>query len=528
MISDQLKSMSLEQKVGQLFMCGFDDTRPNEPILRLICEYHIGGVNYFRRNVRTTGQVAALSAGLQQASAIPLLVSIDQEGGMVAGIEEGVTLMPGNMALGATRDIEAVCKAALIAGTELRALGINMDFAPCLDINNNPDNPVIGVRSYGESPNLVADMGSAAVKGYREAGVIATVKHFPGHGDTEADSHHELPLVAHDRRRLHEVELVPFKQAIASGVDSVMTAHVIFPAYEPRNVPATLSRNILTGLLREELGFDGVITTDCLEMNAISQGVGVGQGAVMAVEAGADLVLISHQISLQVEGIEAVLEAVRQGRISEARIDESVERLLRLKEKYGLFTQTLEDADTILSRIGTEATMDFARNLSERSITLVRNEGQVPLKRELSTYIVWPDMRPVSETAEPAGQETTLGRLLLSRIAECKEQIIHVEPGEAEIRQVLLDSLGYTQIVVATYNAGFSAGQQRIVKELARREGIHLTVVSLRNPYDINSFPEVTSYLACYENKPLAIRSLTNVLMGELPARGALPVSVIS
>jgi beta-N-acetylhexosaminidase len=179
MISDPLKCMSLEQKVGQLFMCGFDGTQPNEPILRLIRDYHIGGVNYFRRNVSRPGQVAAMSALLQQASAIPLLISIDQEGGMVAGIEEGVTLMPGNMALGATRDIEAAYEAALIAGKELLAMGINMDFAPCLDINNNPDNPVIGVRSYGECPNLVARMGSAAVKGYREAGITATVKHFP-------------------------------------------------------------------------------------------------------------------------------------------------------------------------------------------------------------------------------------------------------------------------------------------------------------------------------------------------------------
>jgi beta-N-acetylhexosaminidase len=371
-------------------------------------------------------------------------------------------------------------------------------------------------------------MGSAAAKGYREAGVAATVKHFPGHGDTHADSHHELPLVAHERKRLHEVELVPFKQAIASGVDAVMTAHVIFPAYEPNDVPATLSRPIMTGLLREELGFDGVITTDCLEMNAISQGVGVGQGAVMAVEAGADLILISHQISLQLEGIEAVIDAVRRGRISEARIDESVVRLLRLKEKRGLFAQTPSNTETILRTIGTVENMAVARNLSERSITLVRNDGPFPLNREVKTYIVWPDMRPVSETAEPAGQETTLGKVLIGRVAECKEQVIRVQPSEEEINQVLVDSLGYTQIIVATYNASFSAGQQRIVTELARRDGIHLTVVSLRNPYDLNSFPEVKSYLACYENKPLAIRSLAKVLMGELPPRGVLPVTVSS
>jgi beta-N-acetylhexosaminidase len=527
MIRDQLKSMSLEHKVGQLFMCGFDDTVPNAHILRIISDYHIGGVIYFRRNARTPEQVTALSAGLQQASMIPLLISIDQEGGMSAGLENGVTLMPGNMALGATRDIEGVYNAALIMGKELLAMGINMDFAPCLDINNNPGNPVIGVRSYGESPSLVAKMGSTAVQGYRDAGVISTVKHFPGHGDTNADSHHELPLVIHDRKRLHEVELVPFKQAIASGVDAVMTAHVIFPAYEERGIPATLSHHILTGLLREELGFQGIITTDCMEMNAIWKGVGVGQGAVMAVEAGADLVLISHQIELQSEGIEAVIDAVRSGRISEARIEESVERLLRLKQKNGLFEQKEPiNAATLRATIASEASIAVARSLSERSVTLVKNEGRFPLQPGVKTYIVWPNMRPVSETAEPVGQETTLGKVLTGRLAELKEQVIGVEPSEEEIAKVLSESLGYGQVVVATYNAGFAAGQQRLVRALAERSGIDLTVVSLRIPYDLTGFPEVKTYLACYENKPLSIRSLAKVLMGDIPATGKLPVTV--
>jgi beta-N-acetylhexosaminidase len=520
------QSMSLEQKVGQLFMCGFPDPEPDANILRLIRDYHIGGVNYFRRNVRTPDQVAACSAALQDVSAVPLLISVDQEGGMVACVEQCVTLMPGNMALGATRDVEGAYKAARITGEELRVLGINMNFAPCVDINNNPDNPVIGVRSYGESPRLVGEMGSAAVKGYQDAGITATIKHFPGHGDTDADSHLELPRVPHDRQRLHEVELLPFKQAIAAGVDAVMTAHVIFPAYESRDIPATLSHNILTGLLREELGFQGVITTDCLEMNAIWKGVGVGQGAVMAVAAGADLVLISHQIALQIEGIEAVIEAVRSGKISEARIDESVDRLLRLKQKRGLFGQKSAEAISVQGKLRTEASLAVARELSERSVTLVKSEGRFPLKLSDKTYIVWPNMRPVSETAEPEGQETTLGKVLSGRLSEVWEQVISVQPSEEEIAIVLKDSEGYPQIVVATYNASFSAGQQRIVRSLASRTAVELTVVSLRNPYDLTSFPEVKNYLASYENKPLSIRSLAKVLIGEAVALGTLPVTV--
>ncbi|MCL6457433.1 MAG: glycoside hydrolase family 3 protein [Gorillibacterium sp.] len=523
MIRDRLKRMTLEQKVGQLFMCGFDDTKPNEPILRLISDYHIGGVNYFRRNAQTPEQVAVLSAELQQASGTPLLISIDQEGGMAAGIERGVTLMPGNMALSATGDTQGAYEAALIAGRELRAMGINMDFAPCMDINNNPSNPVIGVRSYGECPNRVAIMGSAAIKGYQEAGVVATVKHFPGHGDTDTDSHKELPLVAHDRKHLHEVELFPFKQAIAAGADAVMTAHIIFPAYEDQDLPATLSHKILTGLLRTELGFKGVITTDCMEMNAILKGVGVGLGAVMAIEAGADLVLISHQFDLQSEGIEAVIAAVRSGRISEARIEESVERLLLLKQKNGLFKQP-EPVNT--SAVGTDESLVFARSLSERSITLIKNEGRFPLQPDARTLIVWPNMRPVSETSEPLGQETTLGKVLTGRLTELKEQVIGVEPSEGEIANVLSISEGYEQVIVATYNAHFFPGQQRLVQELAERNDINLIVVSLRLPYDLTAFPKVKTYLACYENKPLSIRSLAKVLMGDIPARGRLPVTV--
>ncbi|WP_435171645.1 beta-N-acetylhexosaminidase [Paenibacillus glycanilyticus] len=526
MINEWLKSMSLEQKIGQLFMCGFDGTEPNESILQLLRDYHIGGVNFFRRNLLSPEQASELTASLQRESAIPLLISLDQEGGMVSGIEQGITLMPGNMALGAAGDEAAVYNAALFSGTELRAMGLNMNFAPCIDVNNNPLNPVIGVRSYGENPELVGRMGSAAVKGYQTAGITATVKHFPGHGDTSTDSHHELPLVAHDRKRLHEVELVPFKRAIASGVDAIMTAHVIFPAYESRPIPATLSHPILTGLLRGELGFEGVITTDCLEMNAVSQGVGVGEGAVMAIEAGADLVLISHQIHLQVEGLKAVIKAVREGRISESRINESVVRLLNLKEKRGLFTQQPSSPGLIRQLVGAQEHRAAAQSISERSITIVRNNNQIPLNKEVATYIIWPNMRPVSETAEPPGEETTLGRLLGGWLEASIEHIISVNPVEEEIAKVLSDSQGYRQIIVGTYNAVFSEGQQRIVTSLAAREGVQLTVVSLRMPYDLNVFPEVRGYIACYENKPLTIRSLAKVLTGEIQACGKLPVTL--
>lgn len=516
----------IRKKVGQMFMCGFMDTRPNDNILKLITDYNIGGVIYFRRNIGTPEDVYECSAGLQRAAAEPLLIAIDQEGGMVVRIEDGITLMPGNMALGATRDPEGVREAARISGSELRCLGINMNFAPCVDVNNNPANPVIGVRSYGESPELVGIMGAAAADGYQSAGVAATLKHFPGHGDTDTDSHLALPFIRHDRQRLEQIELAPFRHIIGTGVDAIMTAHVVFPAYEEREIPATLSESILTGLLRKDMGYEGVIVTDCLEMNAISQTVGVGAGAVMAVQAGADLILVSHHFELQVEAIEAVIAAVERGDILESRIDESILRLRQLKAKRE--TGKLESLSftSIQDRLGTEVSYAFAQSLSERSITLVKDEGNLPLSSLERTYVIWPEVRVNHEIVEALQEEMTLGRALLELIPEVEERVINAAPSQEEIELVLAESSAYKQVVAVTYNAGFSAGQRRILEELTLRRGIQLIVVAVRDPFDYSAIPGIRTYLACYENKPLAMQSIAKVLTGQLPARGLLPVTV--
>lgn len=519
----QWKSWSLREKIGQLFVCGFQGKMPDAHILDLIEQYHIGGVIYFRRNVDDPETLAQCSAQLQAASKTPLLIAIDQEGGMVARIERGITLMPGNMALGAAQDEQGVYEAAFHTGKQLLELGINMNFAPCVDVNNNPQNPVIGVRSYGESPQLVATMGIAAVKGFQDAGVAATIKHFPGHGDTSADSHRELPSVPHDRDRLQAVELVPFRAAIQAGVDAVMTAHVIFPAYEPQHIPATLSSSILTGLLREEIRFDGVISTDCMEMNAISKTIGVGQGAVQAVLAGADLLLISHRWELQVEGIEAIVRAMEQGIITEERIDQSLERIMRLKQRRRI----LEKEAAQRKRNEGDSAMNVAERLSERSITLVKDEyGSVPIKPGTELFCVWPEVRVGTEVDEVIAQDVTLGKALADLGFTVHEQRIGIEPTEEEIERVINDSAPFRQIIVGTYNASFSIGQQQIIQNLAARPNVQLIVAALRNPFDLNAFPDVPCYIASYENKPLAMHSLAKVLTGARPASGKLPVTV--
>jgi beta-N-acetylhexosaminidase len=523
-----IKLLSLREKIGQMILCGFPSTTPSEEIELLIRKYHLGGIIYFRRNIHNLQQISQLSRSLQEmnTSTIPLFIAIDQEGGMVARIDEDITLMPGNMALGAARDMQAVHDTSFISGEELRMLGINMNFAPCLDVNNNRLNPVIGVRSYGEDPKLVSAMGAAAIQGFQKAGVAATAKHFPGHGDTDTDSHLNLPSVLHSKERLHVIELVPFKEAIANDVDAIMTAHVIFPAYEPDLIPATISKRIISGLLREELQYEGVIVTDCLEMNAISQGVGIAAGTVKAVQAGVDLILVSHIFERQIAAFEALIQAVESGEISEKRIDQSVERILRLKQKRTMDKHVWLDKVQLNAQIGTESNWKIAQAVCEKCITLVKDEDQLPLSRNQDTLVIWPEVRMGTEVDEVIPQEMTLGKALSAYIPGLKEVTIGFEPTEVEMNQVLQTAQGYQQVVFGTYNADVSKGQSVLVNQLSKQSDIRLIVAALRNPYDLAAFPQVKTYLACYENRPLMMKSLAKVLIGELKAQGKLPVTI--
>ncbi|TCO68672.1 beta-glucosidase-like glycosyl hydrolase [Caldanaerobacter subterraneus] len=292
----KIEEMTLEEKIGQMLMIGFPSAFYDDHIRELVTSYKIGNVILFSRNVQDARQVMDLCTDIQKEAientGIPAFISIDQEGGMVTRIYRGATYLPGNMAIGATKDPENAYKVGEIAGRELRTIGININFAPVMDVNNNPLNPVIGVRSYGENPEDVANFGINYIKGLQKEGVIATAKHFPGHGDTTVDSHLDLPKVNHGKDRLYEVELYPFKKAVENGVDAIMTAHILFPALEDSKVPATLSYNILTRILREEFKFDGLIITDCMEMNAIAKYFGTQKAASMAIKAGADIVLV--------------------------------------------------------------------------------------------------------------------------------------------------------------------------------------------------------------------------------------------
>ncbi|OCT15008.1 glycoside hydrolase [Paenibacillus pectinilyticus] len=523
------KPLSLRQKVGQLFICGFQTLEPNAAITQLIEDYGLGGVIYFRRNVEEAHQLARLSSDLQEISlksgGQPLFIAVDQEGGMVSRIEKGATLLPGNMALGAAFAPAGVYASSKVMGKELRQMGVNMNFAPCLDINNNRLNPVIGVRSYGETAALVGDLGTHAVKGLQDMGVIATVKHFPGHGDTSADSHHDLPVVPHSMERLMELELAPFVKAIEGGVDAIMTAHVVFEALEASDVPSTLSYRILTELLRKQLGFKGLIVTDCLEMKAISEGLGVAEGAVRAIEAGSDIILVSHELERQVAAIEAVIAAVESGRIPESRIDESVMRIIGYKCKRGISYDTLAPIPD--GPISTPEHQLLAKELSRKSITKVKDEVGELLQVNDKLLVIWTEVQSGTEIDEVVDREGTLGSALSELSGHTvRELYVGLYPTDAEIADLVEKCEGLEQVVVVTYNATFSTGQTKLVKALAGQEDLHLIVAAGRNPYDLLEFPEVKTYYACYENRPLAMVSLANVLLGHEAAVGRLPVTL--
>ena len=339
-----IKEMTLKEKLGQLIIAGFNGYEYNEHLKTLIEEYKVGNIILFSRNIKNIDQLITLNKKIfseieKNTGNIPF-ITIDQEGGMVTRIMDGATFCPGNMTLTATNNSDNAYRIGKIMGDELTHLGINMNLAPSLDVNNNPENPVIGVRSYGDNPKTVSEYGNKYIKGLQEKGVIATAKHFPGHGDTNVDSHLGLPMITHTLKELEEVELVPFKSAIKNGVDAIMSAHIVFSEIDKSGLPGTLSKVILNDLLREKLNFKGLIVSDCMQMKAIDDQYTTERGTLMGIKAGLDMACISHDLEKQVGALKLIEKAIEKGEISEDLIDEKVERILSYKEKT---KQTLEN-----------------------------------------------------------------------------------------------------------------------------------------------------------------------------------------
>lgn len=497
--------------IGQLFMVDFTGLEPSPDVDRLIRD-GVGGIVLFDKNIAEPVQIGALTNALQRIAADagqpPLLISMDQEGGPVVRLRAGATHFPSAMAFGAAGSEALVASAAGITARELRAVGVPMNFAPVLDVNTNPRNPVIGVRSYGEDPDRVGRLGAAAIRAMQVSGVAATVKHFPGHGDTAVDSHVRLPTVKHDFRRLDRVELAPYRAAIAAGCAAVMTAHIIFRALDPDR-PATVSPAVL-GFLRERLGFGGVIVTDSMAMDAIRGYARPGEAAVQAVLAGADIVLACGALDAQREALAAVREAVASGRIPPTRIADAVARVDALKRRVKLAERATVRVEDVARRVGVPAHLIVADRVAEAAVTLVRDPGGLlPLCSG-----------PVAVVDGAAG-DGTAGRLAEALRAAGREAVcVPLVAGQAPGDGVLVLPVGHARRDTAETRTTAARVAQ------AAAETGPLVVIATGAPYVLADVPPQATCLAVYGDDPASLRAGARALAGLVTAQGVLPVSL--
>jgi len=510
-----ISNFSLEQKIGQLMLVGFDGTTLTPEFRTVLEQLHIGGVIFYDRNVASPTQVAQLNTDMQnvvRANGAPaLFTTIDQEGGVVARLREdkGFTEFPSQMAVGATGDVENARHIARALSQELLALGFNMDLTPDLDVNNNAVNPIIGTRSFGSDPQRVAEFGVAFIEGMQGAGVIAIGKHFPGHGDTSVDSHVALSSVPHDRARLESVEFVPFRAAMKNNLAGIMSAHVTFPAIDPTpKLAGTLSPRVLTDLVRTEMQYDGLVMTDELTMGALAtSGYPAPQAAVAALKAGADILLFQTGYAMHRQAHAALVDAVRRGDISEARVDEALRRVMRAKEMYGILTED-GGRKTDVARVGTAEIKSLSREVARQAVTLVRDQRNlIPLQPDAKLLVV--------ETGA-YGLGTRLGATTLQ---------IKPQPTAAEIASVLGVASDGRGVIVATSDVAKNPAQADLVNAL-RKANAPTIVVATRSPYDLRAFPDAPTYLAIYGANPPMLDALADVLTGKIPARGKLPVAL--
>ncbi|MBE6044290.1 MAG: beta-N-acetylhexosaminidase [Clostridium thermopalmarium] len=339
--------MTLDEKIGQMFIVGIDGYDLNDNSKSLIEKYKVGGFILFKDNIKNVNQLLSLINSLKvenSSNKIPLFLSVDEEGGKVTRMPDELKSLPTNKVIGKINDVDFSNKIGKTIAGEIKAFGFNMNFAPVLDINNNPKNPVIGSRSFGSNPDIVTKLGIETMKGIQSENVIPVVKHFPGHGDTSVDSHIGLPIVNNDLKRLEEFELIPFAKAIENEADAVMIAHILLPKVDEKN-PSSMSKIIITDILRNSLKFNGVVITDDMTMGAITKNYNINDATIKSIKAGSDIVLICHGYDNEIGVINYVKNAVLKGEITEERIDESVYRILKLKEKYDLKDEIIKSVD---------------------------------------------------------------------------------------------------------------------------------------------------------------------------------------
>jgi beta-N-acetylhexosaminidase len=557
-VQDTLKKMTLDEKVGQLLAPSIDamvtstDSEVYEKKLHLVRDLKVGAIHVFggselipaallNPNYPSGGSVgrkgdplaaATFLNRLQQASAIPLLTTADFEGG--AGyILNGATRLPRAMAIAATRDRQLAYQAGFVSATEARAIGITVDFYPVLDVNNNPRNPIINIRSFGENVALVSEMGIAYMRGIQAGGALATAKHFPGHGDTTVDTHLGLAKINHPREHLDRVELPPFRAAVEAGIDAFMSTHIILPALDPEpGIPATLSRPILTGLLRGEMKFDGLIFTDSMMMDAISRNFGADRAAIMAVKAGVDFVLHSPDDDA---AFRAIKSAVESGEISRQQLDQSVLRILRVKARLGLHKSRVVDVNAVETRIGGRAHEAVNAEICARAITLLKDErNQVPLAVGKGANILY-----LSVVDYPSGwREGVPSRSVVPALKRRWPNVTAIEisdkttPSELDMVKVLArraDAVVAGVFVrIASYSGRMDLSPEAVslLESVAADTKRPFVAVIFGNPYTAMALPKLPAQLLTYEFTDAMETAAVRALAGEIAIGGKLPITL--
>lgn len=537
-VEKTLKSMSLDEKIGQMIVPAGPppgnfraiDSDDMLTVRRNITEFHVGGYHTFGGDPAAN---AIMIDEWQRMAKVPLLVTADVEGGP-AYVLFGATRLPLAMSFGAAGDPQLAYEAGKLTAQECRAIGVNWIFYPVADVNNNPANPIINIRSYGEDPNAVSKMVTSYIRGAQENGVIATAKHFPGHGDVATDSHLALPVLDVPRERFEKLELVPFRAAIAAGVDSIMTTHIYMPQLEPeKGVPATLSNAIVTGVLRNELGFKGVVVTDAMTMGGISKYFTPADATLRAVKAGVDVLLFVPSVETTFNTIK---NAVQKGDIPQSRIDESVRRILRLKADLDLENpkNRFTNVSDLMEKVGTKPHRELAQTVADDAITLVRDERHVlPLKPSPDTRVVQINVLD----SRNGWREGVVGRVAAAELPKRfpHSVTISIDPestsGEldmarkmAQLADVILVN-GYIRVAAFKGSIDLAPSELSLINDLIATKK-PLVYSAFGSPYVLLHMPQLPSYIVTYDITPAAEMAAIRAITGEIPFRGHLPVNL--
>ncbi|MCY3914775.1 MAG: beta-N-acetylhexosaminidase [Chloroflexi bacterium] len=511
--------MTLAERVGQLMMAGFEGLKPPPHILAWLASGRIGGIYLFARNIKSPAQVKRLIADCRAAAKHPILVGIDQEGGIVARLRNGFSESPGAMALGASGDCQLAEDVAFMMGREMAALGINWNFAPVADIAHQRDNPSIGTRAVGRDPRLVSEIDTAQIRGFQRAGLAATVKHFPGLGNSVIDTHGAPARVTGSLSYLYVEDLLPFRAAIAAGVGCVMLTHVIYEALDSE-LPATLSPRIVDGLLRRELGFDGAVCTDCMEMKAMTDAFGPGESAVRALLAGVDLILFSHSRESQEEAYDAMLNAALSGRISEERIDRSWSRVQALKRRFSLHNAPP------LEIIGCEAHRALAHEAARRGVVMVKRGRAVPLNASSRQIVLIEFSSQSSPDAGKTGAQSRFASLLSRRIPRVSCHLVDPTSDFADITKDISGALRKAGTVILVTRNGHRQPAQRRHAQFVCDSARQAILVCAGNPYDAGMIHGADSVICTNGDSGPSLEAAVDAICGDYSPSGKLTVEI--